>query len=92
MNPSIEHLLHQSRFQAAIEGRTCELDYQVRDGVMTITHTGVPAPLGGRGIAAALTAAALTYAREHGLKVQPVCSYARAYMQRHPDTLALLAR
>ena len=26
-----------------------------------------------------------------GLKVDPVCSYARVYMRRHPATLALLA-
>ena len=35
--------------------------------------------------------AALDHARANGLKVSPLCSYARAYMQRHPETLPLLA-
>jgi predicted GNAT family acetyltransferase len=30
------------------------------------------------------------YARRQGLRVRPSCSYVRAYMRRHPDTLDLL--
>ena len=30
------------------------------------------------------------HARTQGLKVRPDCSYAEAYMRRHPDTLDLL--
>jgi len=54
-------------------------------------HTGVPRALEGRGIAAALVAAALAHARSQGLRVRPVCSYVQVYMRRHPDTLDLLA-
>jgi predicted GNAT family acetyltransferase len=50
---------------------------------MTITHTRVPQPIGGRGIAAELMAAALGAAKEAGWSVVPKCSYAVAYMQRH---------
>jgi len=35
--------------------------------------------------------ALLDHAQAHGLKVLPLCSYARAYMRRHPETAALLA-
>ena len=87
----IEHLTERGRFQAVVEGATCVADYRLHGRVMHITHTEVAPRLQGHGIAAALVQAALAHAREHGLKVNPVCSYARAYMQRHPDTLALLA-
>ena len=87
----IEHRPEQGRFQTVVEGERCEADYRLHDGVMTITHTGVPPRLEGRGIAGALVQAALDHARGHGLKVAPLCSYARAYMQRHPETLSLLA-
>ena len=63
----------------------------MRDGTMVIVHTEVPPTLEGRGIAAALVRAAFAYAREHGLKVMPACSYVRAYVRRHPETQALLA-
>ena len=91
MSFTVEHLIERDRFQAVIEGATCVADYRLEGGVMIITHTEVAPRLQGRGIAAALVQAALAHARDHGLKVNPLCSYARAYMQRHPDTQALLA-
>lgn len=87
----IDHLPEQGRFQAIVEGARCEADYRLQGNVMAITHTGVPPHLEGRGIAAALVRAALEHAQAHSLKVSPLCSYARAYMQRHPETLSLLA-
>ena len=91
MNFQIEHQAGASRFQTLVEGYLSVLDYQLDGGVMRIDHTEVPTALEGRGIAAALTRAALAHAREAGLKVRPLCSYARVYMQRHPETATLLA-
>ncbi len=51
---------------------------------MSITHTHVPTPIEGRGIAAELMRAALTAARAGGWTVNPVCSYAVAYLRKHP--------
>jgi predicted GNAT family acetyltransferase len=87
---AIEHLAERGRFQVVVDGETCELDYQLQAGVMSITHTGVAPRLERRGIAGALTRAALAHARAAGWKVRPLCSYARAYMQRHPETADLL--
>jgi len=91
MDLQIEHLPEPGRFQAVVDGATCVADYRLRDGVMAITHTEVAPRLQGRGIAAALVQALLDHAQAHGLKVLPLCSYARAYMRRHPETAALLA-
>jgi len=91
MAPTVEHEADRSRFTATVDGHHCVLDYTLRGDVMAITHTGVPPEVGGRGIAAALTAAALDAARRQGWRVQPLCSYAAAYMRRHPETQDLLA-
>ncbi|MEO5698085.1 MAG: GNAT family N-acetyltransferase [Burkholderiaceae bacterium] len=91
MTHPIEHQADHGRFQAVVDGLTCVTEYRLEAGVMTITHTDVPAALGGRGLAAALTRAALDHARDAGWKVRPQCTYAQAYMERHPDTHALLA-
>ncbi|MEO8123298.1 MAG: GNAT family N-acetyltransferase [Burkholderiales bacterium] len=88
--PAIEHVPERSRFQTIVEGKTCVCDYQLSDGVMQLTHTLVPPPLEGRGIAAALVEAALAHARSEGLKVNPICSYVQLYMRRHPETQDLL--
>ena len=87
----IEHRPELGRFQALIDGRLCVADYRRVGDVMNMAHTEVPASLEGRGIAAALVREALAYAQANGLKVNPLCSYVRLYMQRHPETLALRA-
>ena len=88
---AIEHQADRGRFQVVVDGATCELDYRLQAGVMSITHTGVAPHVQGRGIAAALMHAALTQARVAGWKVRPLCSYARVYMRRHPETGDLIA-
>lgn len=90
MNLQITHNAAASRFETTVDGHLCVADYQLHDGVMTMTHTLVPPALEGRGIAAALAAAALAHARAAGLRVRPACSYVARYMQRHRDTLDLL--
>lgn len=69
-------------FTTEVDGFRAELEYTLADGVMSITHTGVPQPIGGRGVAADLMRAALKVAGEHGWSVNPVCSYAAAFMRK----------
>ena len=91
MKLQIDHLPDRGRFQARVDGRLCVADYRLADGVITVTHTEVPPALEGRGIAGALMQALLDHAGANRLKVRPLCSYASAYMRRHPETAALLA-
>lgn len=90
MTPTITHNDSADRFEATVDGQLCVADYRVHAGVMSIDHTYVPPALEGRGIAAALVAAALAHARTQGLRVRPVCSYVAAYMRRRRDTHDLL--
>jgi len=59
-------------------------------GSCACTNTEVPPALEGRGIAGAMVKAALAHCAGRGLRVEPACSYVRAYMKRHPDTHDLL--
>jgi uncharacterized protein len=80
----INHDTTAHRFSTAVDGERAVLDYTLAANVMTITHTEVPAPIEGRGIAAQLTRKALDVARERGWRVVPACSYAASYLARHP--------
>ena len=77
-------------FETTVDGHRAVLEYVLENGAMVITHTGVPEAIGGRGIAADLTRAALAHARAAGLKVVPACTYAAAFMQRHSEYTDLL--
>ncbi|MCL7713786.1 GNAT family N-acetyltransferase [Stenotrophomonas mori] len=88
--PAVVHDAASERFTTDVDGHLAVLDYTWRDGAMVITHTGVPAAIGGRGIAARLTRAALAHARTAGARVVPECTYAAAFMQRHGEYADLL--
>lgn len=81
---AIEHDSAAYRFSTDVRGLRAVLDYRLTGKVMTITHTGVPDAISGRGVAADLMRAALKVAYSAGWKVDPQCSYAAAYMRRHP--------
>jgi predicted GNAT family acetyltransferase len=81
----VTHDAAAHRFIADVEGQRAILDYTVSGDLMTITHTGVPASIGGRGIAGDLMLAALQAARTHGWQVLPACSYAAHYIAKHPE-------
>lgn len=87
----IQHDAASHRFTQAVDGHTGYVEYTQGDGSLAITHTVVPDAIGGRGIAAQLVQAALEYARSQGLKVDPQCSYAAAYFDKHPEYADLRA-
>jgi uncharacterized protein len=82
---TVENRPEESRFVCIVDGLTNVADYQMRGDRIVMTHTWVDPSLQGRGIAAALVAAAMQHARDHGLKVVPACSYVDAYMRRRPE-------
>lgn len=91
MELNIRHDASARQFHCTVEGLRCVIDYQLDGDVMSITHTGVPKALEGRGIAGQLTRHALDTAKNQHWKVRPLCSYAAAYIRRHPEYADLLA-
>jgi predicted GNAT family acetyltransferase len=73
------------RFELDTDGHIAFSEYKRADGVLTIMHTEVPKELGGRGIGSALIRGVLDIARADGLKVKPLCPFAKAYVERHPE-------
>lgn len=71
--------------------RVAELTYTLdRDGTAVLNHTFVSDELRGQGIALRLTKSAVEWARRSKIKVVPVCSYARAVFQKHPELTDVL--
>ena len=91
MDTSIHHDPTARRLTTRVDGVECLLDYSLAAAVMTITHTEVPAAVGGRGVAGALVKSALDLARANGWQVVPACSYAAAWIERNPAYADLLA-
>ena len=72
-------------FEAWIDGHLSKLDYIQDEKNFVITHVGVHPSLRGQGIAGRIVEVSLAYARENSLRVVPMCSYAAAFIRRHPE-------
>ena len=81
----VTHNEAEHRFETWIDGYLSKLDY-IRDGKnFVITHVGVSPELRGQGIAGKIVQVGLEYAKERSLRVVPMCSYAAAYIRKHPE-------
>lgn len=85
MSTDIQHDPASSRFTTHLDGHEAYLEYSQIGETLTITHTIVPSAIGGRGIAGQLVKQAMEHAKAAGLKVDPACSYAETWMQRHSE-------
>jgi uncharacterized protein len=79
-----------SRFELDINGAVAAAYYDIAPGVITFTHTEVPAELNGKGIGSKLIKGALDAVRAQGLKVVAKCPFVSAYIGKHPEYADLL--
>ena len=82
----------KNRFEAHVDQHLAELTYYYSRDSIVFTHTGVPDPISGRGVASRLAQTALDYAREQDLKVVPLCPFVASYITRHPEYQDLVRR
>lgn len=87
-DPLIVDNTAESRLEAKVGDEIAELVYRVVRGRLVIVHTGVPDELAGGGVGGKLVAAALNKAIDRGLTVVPECSFAAAWLGRHPEEAA----
>ena len=89
-NLAVIHNAETNRFEVRVGKLVAVLEYRIAGNVMTIHHTGVPAELEGQGIGSRLARASLEFAREHSLKVVPLCWFVDGYIRRHSEYQSLL--
>lgn len=68
--------------------RVAEMVISISGNNLTVHHTEVSEKLKGQGIASKLLSRMVDYARQHSLKVIPLCPYVNAQFKRHPDQYA----
>ncbi len=81
----------RSRFELVEQGQTAFADYSRGGGVLVIPHVETPLALRGRGTAGRLMEGIVAIARAEGAKITPICSYAAAWLKRHPEHQDLVA-
>lgn len=92
------HVMHQDsptkgQFYIDIDGHTAAAMTYVWVGVdrIIIDHTEVSTALRGQGAGLQLVTQAVHWAREQGLRVLPLCPFARSVFDKHPEFHDVLA-
>ena len=80
----IVHNESQQRFEMALGGQIAFAAYRIDGNRMIFTHTEVPPPFRGQGIARKLVLAGLKVASERSLQIVPLCSYVARVLREHP--------
>ena len=77
--------IQEHRFEMPVGDHIAFLEYQEKPEYIALIHTEVPEALEGQGIAAILVEKVLTFIREQGKKILPLCSYVQHYLSKHPE-------
>lgn len=87
----METIIKEDRIELIQEDKVVGKIEFVKDGnELTITHTIVNPLFRGQGIAKILMEKVINEAKEKGLKIIPVCSYAVSYFEKNPKYKGLL--
>jgi predicted GNAT family acetyltransferase len=90
-NPVTDNVEHH-RYELTEQGLTAFADYQLASGgVIVIPHVEAPVALRGAGTAGRLMEGLVEHVRARGLKIVPTCSYAAAWLRRHPEHADVVA-
>lgn len=83
----------KGRYRIVVEGVEAEMTYS-RAGaqLIIIDHTDVPAALRGRKVGERLVRQAIEDARREGISIIPLCPFAKAQIERHPEWQDVLRR
>lgn len=80
----------RQRFELVEEGKLAYASYRREGNLLIIPHVEADPALRGHGSAGRLMAGMLEIVHSRGEKVRPLCGYAAAWIQRHPEYQDLL--
>lgn len=80
------------RYVASVNGHEAEMTYsKAGTSRIIIDHTAVPDALAGLGVGKEMVRRAVEDARTNGLKIIPLCPFAKAQLQKHKEWQDVLA-
>lgn len=87
----IQHDRTHTKFYIVVEGSEAHLLYKRGpENSYNLTHTLVPPPARGKGIAEELVKAALQVAKKENVKIIATCSYVAKWFEKHPEEKSIL--
>lgn len=91
MSYTLIHNTDECKYEYHIEGHVAYITYDDQDGNMHLTHTIVPEPLAGKGLARMLLEDVLQEIRKENKKAVAKCSYIVKYQEKNPEASDIFA-
>ncbi len=80
-----------SRFEHEQDGHVAFADYEIEATTLHVRYVEAPPELRGTGAAGKLMQKIAEHAAEQGLKINPICGYAAAWLRKHKEHHSLIA-
>lgn len=87
----LEESGEEGQFFIELEGKKAVLDFVKRGNEVYVTHTYTPPEFRGRGIAAKLMEALISYCEKNNMKIYPICSYAISFFEKNAELKHMLS-
>lgn len=86
MNLTVADVPERSRYEVSADGTVVGFSayHLLEEGVLALPHVEVEPAFEGKGVATALMRESLDDIRERGLKIVPICPFAKAFVERNP--------
>jgi uncharacterized protein len=94
MTTEVQQDAKMNRFELLVDGASAgEIDYQVRDNTIVLTHTEIDPAQREEGLGGELVRGALNLIRaDTDYRVVPNCPFAAQWISQHPEYNDLLSR
>jgi predicted GNAT family acetyltransferase len=87
------HNKERHQYEFHINGNMAKIEYlKPNHETVFLTHTEVPAVLGGKGVGSELVRQVLADVAESGAFVVPLCPFVKAYIMRHPEWQRIVSK
>ena len=91
MKLDVKKNLERRRYETEVNGYTAFIDYIKAKNAIYLTHTEVPAQLGGQGVGTSLVREVLSLIKDEGEKVAPLCPFVAAYIRKNREWVPMVA-
>jgi len=74
---NFKHDKEQQQFILLVDNEKAYISYDIKEGIMYLTHLEVPVIFRGKGIGKELVERTFEYISQHNIKAEAVCSYTK---------------
>ncbi|MBO6515783.1 MAG: N-acetyltransferase [Bacteroidia bacterium] len=92
MGLRIKDNTEHSQYEVVVENHLSKIEYIIAQNKIYLTHTEVPAELGGKGVGKSLVNEVLQDIEKRGLTLVPLCPFVAVYIKKNPEWKRLLMK